>query len=250
MIPTRTIALAVSATLALGACSTEESPLTDASTAAPTFDRAETGNGAPSGAHFTLNIIGMARNKSANMDEVGGHVIFVALGTRTGDAVSTKIMLTEGDFAVTDKNGTDGRAGFQLPAPAGGTAYQVFARPLGTPGGMAKITTCAEQVLVDGVLVEDEVCSTENEVFVRSVGKGTSNKFENVTQSLTTILIDDDVSATYDETTAYVACGGTDTDGDDAPIRVDLFNACLENYFWKYDNNGLRILQVRFYPAS
>jgi hypothetical protein len=250
MIPTRTIALAVSATLALGACSTEESPLSEASSAAPAFSQAETGNGAPSGAHFTLNIIGMARNKSANMDEVGGHVIFVGLGSRTGDAVTTKIMLTEGDFAVLDKNGTDGRAEFQLPAPAGGTAYQVYARPLGTPGGMAKITTCAEQVLVDGVLVEDEVCSTENEVFIRSVGKGTSNKFENVTQSLTTIVIDDDVTATYDEGTAYVACGGTDTDGDDAPIRVDLFDSCLENYFWKYDNNGLRVLQVRFYPAS
>ena len=178
------------------------------------------------------------------------NAIFVNLGSRTGDAVTTKIMLAPGDFAVLDKNGTDGRASFRLPAPAGGTAYQVFARPLGTPGGMARITTCAEQVLVDGVYVEDEVCSTENEVFVREVGKNTSNKFENVTQSLTTIVIDDDVTDTYGETTAYAACGGTDTDGDDAPIRVDLFDSCLENYFWKYDNNGLRVLQLRFYPAS
>ena len=250
MTTSRSIALALSVTLALGACSTEESPIPEAATATtgPAFGQAETGNGAPSGAHFTLNIIGMKHDKNAEMDELGGHVIFVDLGSRTGDAVTTKIMLSEGEFAVLDKNGTDGRAGFQLPAPAGGTAYQVFARPLGTPGGMARITTCAEEVVVDGVPVVDEVCSTENEVFVRSTGKG--NKFVNVTQSLTTILIDDDVTTTYDETTAYAACGGTDTDGDDAPIRVDLFNACLENYFWKYDNNGLRILQVRFYPAT
>ncbi|HEX6643944.1 MAG TPA: hypothetical protein VF037_04665 [Gemmatimonadales bacterium] len=239
-------ALAGLAALSLAACnSTDESPLPAA--AAPSFAPGETGNGAPSGAHFTLNIIGMGRDKSANMDEEGGHVIFVRLGSRTGDAVSTKIMLSEGEFAVLDKNGTDGRAGFQLPAPAGGTAYQVYARPLGTPGGMARITTCAEQVLVDGVYVEDEVCSTENKVFVRESGR---SRFENVTQELTTIVIDDDVTATYGETTAYTACGGTDTDGDDAPIRVDLFDSCLENYFWKYDNNGLRILQVRFYPAS
>ncbi len=250
MTTSRSIALALSATFALGACSNEESPIAEAAaaTTGPAFAQAETGNGAPSGAHFTLNIIGMKHAKSAEMDELGGHVIFVGLGSRTGDAVTTKIMLSEGEFAVLDKNGTDGRAGFQLPAPAGGTAYQVFARPLGTPGGMAKITTCAEEVVVDDVPVVDEVCSTENEVFVRSSGKG--NKFVNVTQSLTTILIDDDVTATYDETTAYAACGGTDTDGDDAPIRVDLFDACLENYFWKYDNNGLRILQVRFYPAT
>ena len=249
MIPSRSLALAVTASLALAACSTEETPLDESSAAAaaPAFVQTETGNGAPSGAHFTLNIIGMKHDKNAEMDELGGHVIFVDLGSRTGDAVTTKIMLTEGEFAVLDKNGTDGRAGFQLPAPAGGTAYQVFARPLGTPGGMAKMTTCAEEVVVDGVPVVDEVCSTENEVFVRSTGK---SRFENVTQSLTTIVIDDDVTATYGETTAYAACGGTDTDGDDAPIRVDLFNACLENYFWKYDNNGLRILQVRFYPAT
>ena len=249
MPPFRTTLLAAPAAFALtlAACSgTEESPQPSIAS----FSQAETGNGAPSGEHFTLNIIGMRNVKSDMTDDLGGHAIFVNLGSRTGDAVTTKIMLAPGDFAVLDKNGTDGRASFRLPAPAGGTAYQVFARPLGTPGGMARITTCAEQVLVDGVYVEDEVCSTENEVFVREVGKNTSNKFENVTQSLTTIVIDDDVTATYGETTAYAACGGTDTDGDDAPIRVDLFDSCLENYFWKYDNNGLRVLQLRFYPAS
>jgi hypothetical protein len=249
MPPFRTTLLAAPAAfvLTLAACSgTEESPQPSAAS----FSQVETGNGAPSGEHFTLNIIGMRNVKSDMEDDLGGHAIFVNLGSRTGDAVTTKIMLAPGDFAVLDKNGTDGRASFRLPAPAGGTAYQVFARPLGTPGGMARITTCAEQVLVDGVYVEDEVCSTENEVFVREVGKNTSNKFENVTQSLTTIVIDDDVTDTYGETTAYAACGGTDTDGDDAPIRVDLFDSCLENYFWKYDNNGLRVLQLRFYPAS
>jgi len=249
MPPFRTTLVAAPAALVLtlAACSgTEESPQPSAAS----FSQVETGNGAPSGEHFTLNIIGMRNVKSDMEDDLGGHAIFVNLGSRTGDAVTTKIMLASGDFAVLDKNGTDGRASFRLPAPAGGTAYQIYARPLGTPGGMARITTCAEQVLVDGVYVEDEVCSTENEVFVREVGKNTSNKFENVTQSLTTIVIDDDVTETYGETTAYAACGGTDTDGDDAPIRVDLFDSCLENYFWKYDNNGLRVLQLRFYPAS
>jgi len=249
MPPFRTTLVAAPAAfvLTLAACSgTEESPQPSAAS----FSQVETGNGAPSGEHFTLNIIGMRNVKADMEDDLGGHAIFVNLGSRTGDAVTTKIMLASGDFAVLDKNGTDGRASFRLPAPAGGTAYQIYARPLGTPGGMARITTCAEQVLVDGVYVEDEVCSTENEVFVREVGKNTSNKFENVTQSLTTIVIDDDVTETYGETTAYAACGGTDTDGDDAPIRVDLFDSCLENYFWKYDNNGLQVLQLRFYPAS
>jgi hypothetical protein len=29
---------------------------------------------------------------------------------------------------------------------------------------------------------------------------------------------------------------------------VSLFDACLQGYFWQYDNNGLKLLQVRFYP--
>lgn len=241
---TRSTLLAAAA-LALAACS--EDAGTGPATSTASFSQSETGNGAPSGAHFTLNIIGVENPKNANMDEPGGSVIFAALGRRDGDAVTTKILLSEGDFLVLDKNGTDGRASFQLPAPAGGTAYQIYARPLGTPGGMAKITTCADSVLVEGVYVEDEVCSTENKVFVRESG---GQKFENVTSELTTIVIDDDVSGTYDETTAYTSCGGTDTDGDDAPIRVDLFDDCLAGYFWKYDNNGLRILQLRFYAVS
>ena len=47
-----------------------------------------------------------------------GHVIFVALGSKTGEAVTSKIYLkesTDGSFGVLDKNGTDGRAEFTLP---------------------------------------------------------------------------------------------------------------------------------------
>src|SRR4030042_4622587 len=73
----------------------------------------QTGNGAPSGSHFTLNIIGVAKNKSVNMDQAAGNVIFVPLyGT-------AKIALfgPADYFAVLDKNGTDGPAAFQLPDP-------------------------------------------------------------------------------------------------------------------------------------
>jgi hypothetical protein len=31
---------------------------------------------------------------------------------------------------------------------------------------------------------------------------------------------------------------------------VSLFNSCFQNYFWNYDNNGLKLLQLRFYAAS
>src|SRR5438309_8349701 len=81
--------------------------------------RGQTGNGAPSGPHFNLNIIGVSHDKSPNMNG-SGNVIFVDLGTKTGDAVTTKILLSQsadGSFEVLDKNGTDGEASFALPVP-------------------------------------------------------------------------------------------------------------------------------------
>jgi len=32
--------------------------------------------------------------------------------------------------------------------------------------------------------------------------------------------------------------------------RITIFDPCLEEYFWKYDNHGLQILQLRFYLVS
>jgi hypothetical protein len=68
-------------------------------------------------------------------------------------------------------------------------------------------------------------------VFVRGTGK---SSFRNVTQALTTITLD-----AVADSAAVAACGGT---------SVNLFDACLLGFFWQYDNNGLKLLQVRFYP--
>src|SRR5207249_11613171 len=88
----------------------------------------QTGNGAPSGTHYNLNIIGVSHNKNPSMNQAAGNVIFVGLGS--GDVtVTSKILLSPGDFQVLDKNGTDGVASFQLPADSTG-AYTVWARAL------------------------------------------------------------------------------------------------------------------------
>ena len=100
---------------------------------------AGTGNGAPSGPHYNLNIIGVSQDKSANMNQGSGDVIFVDLGTKTGKPVTTNIMLSQsvdGTFGVLDKNGTDGQASFELPAPG---TYTIWARAVGTPGGSSKM---------------------------------------------------------------------------------------------------------------
>src|SRR5213083_3736619 len=41
--------------------------------------KAMTGNGAPSGAHYNLNIIGVSKDKTATMTTGDGHRIFVQL---------------------------------------------------------------------------------------------------------------------------------------------------------------------------
>ena len=33
-------------------------------------------------------------------------------------------------------------------------------------------------------------------------------------------------------------------------LDVSLFDRCFQNYFWNYDNNGLKLLELRFYSAS
>lgn len=216
----------------LASCSDEATSPTRASSplsAAVT----STGNGAPSGEHYTLNIVGVSHDKNVNMDGAGGHVIFVDLGAKKpAEPVSTKIMLNQstnaGEFAVLDKNGTDGTARFSLLAPG---TYSIWARALGTPGGEARITTCAEDIsdeLDGGAQYPVDICSTQYEAFVRGTK---ADQFRDVTFNLTHIVLPDGSDPA-------LACGTT---------TVSLFNPCLEGYFWKYDNNGLKLLQIRFY---
>lgn len=177
-----------------------------------------TGNGAPSGAHYTLNIIGVSKDKAAEMDGNNGSRIFVPLWGKA------KINLTEGDFGVLDANGTDNDgATFALPNPDpdadGVTEYSVFARALGTPGGSSTTTTCA----TDPETL-DEICSTESMVLVRNKGK---SSFDNVSRELLYVYYD--------------------LDGDGTAELIPLFDDRLEDYFWDYDNNGLRLAQLRFY---
>lgn len=186
------------------------------------------GNGAPSGPHYNLNLIGVQKGKTADMTGNSGARIFVPLW---GNA---KIMLCDSsdpagacygmDFAVLDANGTDGVASFALPEPdltnSGTTSYSVFARALGTPGGKATMNTCATDPTTGEV-----VCS----MYVLNLDR--SNKgFQNVSKELLYIY--------------------WDTNGDgSADVRVPLFYDSLQDYFWAYDNRGLKLAQLRFYPG-
>jgi hypothetical protein len=170
------------------------------------------GNGAPTGEHFNLNIIGMKYEKDSMGVKEGGHVIFVELySTKQGKVrVATDINLSPGDsFYVVDGNGTDGEAEFQLPSNVA-TEYTVWARPLGKPDGEAHVQTCAWDP------IEEEYVCNIGRVFLRERG---NKPFIDVTSDL-----------------LYI-------DG------VPLFDPVYEDYFWSYQNNGLKLLQLRFYPV-
>lgn len=179
-----------------------------------------TGNGGPSGPHYDLNIIGVSNPKQVSNS--GGNVIFVPLSG------SCKIDLVEGaTFAVLDDNCTDdGVASFQLPNPdptnSGQTTYSVFARALGKPGGTSTTTTCATDPTTGTVY-----CSIYSSVLVRTSGK---QSFTNVSKELLYV---------------YAAIGDSGT-----VQRFPLFDTTLQDYFWDYQNGGLRLAQMRFYEVS
>jgi hypothetical protein len=178
------------------------------------------GYGAPSGSHVQLNIIGVPKGKSANLSGGDGRRIFMPL---EGMA---RINLSPGDLAVLDANGTDGVAAFQLPNPDpdgdGVTSYWVFARALGTPGGQATITTCAADPTTG-----ETVCSTDALLLLRTKGKQT---FSDVSRQLLFVTVD--------------------LDGDGVEETIPLFDESLEGFFWDFDNQGLKLAQLRSYDGA
>jgi hypothetical protein len=238
----RGLPLVVLAAAALAACNDETtSPANPATAPSPSISA--TGNGAPSGAHYTLNIIGVAKDKSPDFSGGDGHRIFVDLG-KTGAASNTRINLTEGDFAVLDANGTDGVAAFQLPNPDpdgdGTTSYSVYVRALGKPGGKATMQSCYTDDTGTWCAV-DFTGGVEPITIERT--KGGAGKFVNVSKDLLYV----------DYCTAWAAGTdgvlGTTDDVCTNVVQSALFSNDLISYLWSYDNQGLKVAQLRFYEV-
>ena len=179
------------------------------------------GNGAPTGPHFNLNIIGVKNttNFSASCGG-GGNVIFVPLFGKS------KILLSPGPFAVLNGNGVAcPPAQFQLPPPGvvstSTQVYSVWARVEGIPKGTGLITACGTDTTTTPPTI---VCSTGETISTRDLK---TNHFEDVSSELLQVcgLI-----------AGTVQC-------------VPLFSSSLTTFLWSYDNNGNKILQLRFYPC-
>jgi hypothetical protein len=226
--------------------------------ALPVF--AQTGNGAPSGPHYDLNLIGVDQAKKPPLNNGNRHTIFVPLNSNSLDgpdvdtAPGHDIWLIQGpNFTVCDGNAFDTAydcngqpivpPGFSAQSPAQGASftlpcnnlitaatgttlapcttgasadYSVWVRVVGTPGGSGVITTCAYDYTVPTSPVL--VCSSNNSgVLVKTK----SNKFQNVTNALTSLVAGSKTTA--------------------------LFQSPYQLFFWDYDNNGNKVLQLRFY---
>jgi len=214
------------------------------------------GNGAPSGPHYNLNIIGVKRDKTADMTGTSGHVIFVDLWGPNGDKSKTTIKLCESgtgtqcadldptEFVVLDMNGTDGEASFALPNPAPNydpdvagsdvpSLYAVYVRALGTPGGHAENQTCGLVEVIDpttGDTVQEDICSMVIMDLDRTKGK---QSFIDATRCLLYIYADLDP-----------------LDDDPTISRVPIFGDPLLDSWWEYSNEGLKLAQLRFYPIA
>ncbi|NNK48747.1 MAG: hypothetical protein HKP01_07730 [Gemmatimonadetes bacterium] len=227
----KSLAVLLAATVALSATACDEQPTEPEAQATFAKKSPVENNGAPSGAHYTLNVIGMSKDKSADMNGNNGRRIFVKLW-----GSDTKIMLAEGDFKVLDANGTDGEASFQLPNPDencdGTTEYSVFVRALGKPGGKAKMQTCYENS--DGTWCAVDVDGGVSQIDIeRRKGKSV---FRNESKDL--LYVD------------YCADFDTDTQTCDRWAVSPLFGDDGASYWWDYDNSGLKIAQLRFYNVE
>lgn len=176
------------------------------------------GNDMPSGQHYNLNII--AKDKHADVGDSSGHTMFVK------DDGRTKIIMTQdddGEFYVVDRNGLDGRAEFNI-APG---YYDVYARALGKPGGKVNIT--ANGTFNDSVTGE-KLIKLGNVALIRDKGKPQSVNINEL------FYVDVCVNTT----------GGYKCYED---VWVFDIEELLE-YYWDYDNDGLKLLQVRFYENT
>jgi hypothetical protein len=196
------------------------------------------GNEIPdNGEHYNLNIIGVPKNKQVDMTNSNRHTIFVPLG-KTGDVKSCKIFVVKNvedptQFRVLDGNATDGSATIAVPYENyGKLSYNVYATALGKPGGQA-------DVLANVTFEEGTYGSLLMGSFDLKRGKGKPKPVDISDIFRADGWIDVDESGDFDP--------AIDTSFND----VWVFNVpTLLDYFWNYDNQGLKLMQVRFYPTT
>ncbi len=180
--------------------------------------QSSTGNDAPSGPHFNLNLHGVETGQGFTTSGSNNNIWVPLSGT-------CKIDLSMGSFGVTNPDCVNSDAAFSLPCPVtlvngvctdttGTLSYSAYVRILGpNNGSSATLTACFTDTT--GTFCN---AGTLNPTLSRV----TPPKFENVSKQLLQVCV-----------------GGN---------LIPLFTNSNINYLWEYDNNGVRLAQLRFYP--
>jgi hypothetical protein len=202
-----------------------------------------------SGPHYNLNIIGVPKDKTVpSMTGSNRHTIFVPLASGEDVNRQVKIYYVRGeDFQVLDGNATDdNEATIQVPFEFCDDydtgceellSYNVYAVGLGKPNGNAIITaecTYSEDVVGGGDCTDTLLLGSFE--IKRETGKPHRVNITNIFRATGCLDI-------YDS--------GVCDAGDLEFKNIWIFNIEeLTEYMWDYDNNDLKLMQVRFYPTT
>jgi hypothetical protein len=203
--------------------------------AVPAF--AQVGQGL-SGPHYNLNFIGVPKDKTVpDMTGSDRHTIFVPLQSGGDVSRQVKIYYLPGtEFRVIDGNATDDNTAIiEVPSSIGGDlCYDVYAFALGKPNGNAVVQA---ECVIDGLLGTCTDALLQNSFSVTRVkGKPHQEPISDVFRA--SGCVDLNSSGTCDK-------------GDLQFTNVWIFNVLqLQDYFWDFDNNGLRLMQTRFYETT
>ena len=248
--------------------------------------RGEKGNGFPCGEHYNLNLISK-KDGFTCPEESTQNVIYIPtddediqIFIESGKKKEVDIYT---DFIVTDWCAGFGDSNASLKLPANQEGYAVYARAVGTLGDDLNLTIGASglnfvmdengnNLLELGLITPDGVTGflSEPQTIQRKKG-GRANKAIEITQlfqwsGYICYFSDTDI-------TGYKCCIDTNSDGTyDACVDPDsgscpaldydlvsvnctpyenkwVFNiADMVSAFWNVDNNGVKVLQIRFYP--
>ena len=197
------------------------------------------GNNMPSGPHYELGLIGRPNtyNGSGTTDS-SRHTIFIPLDSSGYVDGKVKLLMTQSGagFVVVDGDATaDGVAKLNI-APG---YYAVFCRALGKPGGNINFTAwftywldVNEQTLSDAIWMG-------NVDMTRPKGKSPTVEISKLFYYTGCLIYDPDgIEGSGDE---YNVCYSNEWVFD-----IDGFN----EYWWDITNNGLKRLEIRFYPVG
>ena len=233
------------------------------------------GNGAPNGAHYNVNLIGVPKTElsdflGGNADTSNGSTIFMPLvtskaprnfdgatcttpdGTQTdfvdeaGPTFSTqepdgRVRIyfdptTDGTFGITDRDAVDGEARISIPIdPADGNKVLVDLYVR----VLGKPGGCAE---ISGYALEEDIGGTTTDLWwyagsILVSRTGGKSSFVEATDIFEVDYCPVDPLLTLD------ACSGPTT-------SLSVFNDLFTEYFWEVNNHRTRLIQMRFYKRS